>query len=300
MPAIVVNDLYLGVGTVDMKGKHVVITGPTAGIGRSAALNLAGRGAELTLLCRNASKGAELQREIEDAGGARANMVLMDMAELGSVKKAAAEVLAMARPVDVLLNNAGVVNTVRCETLDGFEETLAVNHFAPFLLTGLLLPAIQQANSARIVTVASDAHAFVKSMGFEDMHAQKNYKTFREYGRSKLANILFNRELANRLRGQEITVNCLHPGAVATSLASQNKGLVSRIVPLLLKPFFRSPDKGAETSIYLCTNDEVSKVSGEYFSNCKITLAKPWARDDDAAKRLWSYTQECIGFHYPV
>jgi retinol dehydrogenase-12 len=294
------NKTYRRCSTVDMTGKHVVITGPTAGIGRSAALNLAGRGAELTLLCRNATKGAQLQQDIEDAGGPSAVVILMNMAELDSVRNAAAEVLALERPIDVLLNNAGVVNTTRCETLDGFEETLAVNHFAPFVLTGLLLPAIQQANSARIVTVASDAHTFVKSMGFEDMQAEKSYKTFREYGRSKLANILFNRELANRLRGHSITANSLHPGAVATSLASQNKGLMSKILPLVLKPFFRSPDKGAETSIYLCTSDDVSHVTGEYFSNCKITQAKPWARDDEAAKRLWSYTEECIGFHYPV
>ncbi len=127
---------------------------------------------------------------------------------------------------------------------------------------------------ARIVNVSSHAHTFVKSMGFEDMQAQNSYKTFREYGRSKLANILFNRELANRLQGHNITANSLHPGAVATSLASQNKGLMSKILPMLLKPFFRSPDKGAETSIYLCTSDDVSNVTGEYFSNCKIEALK--------------------------
>lgn len=285
---------------MDMKGKHVVITGPTAGIGRSAALNLAARGAKLTLLCRNASKGEQLQRDIVESGGASATLVIMNMASLDSVRNAASEVLALGCPIDVLLNNAGVVNTTRCVTADGFEETLAVNHFAPFLLTGLLMPAIQQADSARIVTVASDAHKFVKSMCFDDMQAQEDYKTFREYGRSKLANILFNRELAKRLHGQNITANCLHPGAVATSLATQNKGVMSKVLPMLLKPFFRSADKGAETSIYLCTHDDVADISGEYFSNCKITQPKPWATDDAAAKKLWTFTQDCIGFHYPV
>ena len=136
--------------------------------------------------------------------------------------------LAREKTLDVLLNNAGLVNTSRKETVDGFEETLAVNHFAPFLLTGLLLPVLQQTPGARIVNVASDAHAFVKGMGFEDMQATKNYKTFREYGRSKLANILFTRRLAKLLKGQDVTVNCLHPGAVATSLGSQNGGFLAK------------------------------------------------------------------------
>ena len=224
----------------------------------------------------------------------------MDMANLTSVRQAADEFLALEKPLDVLLNNAGLVNTSRRQTVDGFEETLAVNHFAPFLLTGLLLPAIQQTPSARIVNVASHAHTFVRDMGFEDMQAERGYKTFREYGRSKLANILFTRSLARRLEGQDITVNCLHPGAVSTSLGHNNPGLLSKALPLLLKPFFRSPEQGAETSIYLCCSDEVAGISGEYFSNCKQAKAKPWARDDAAAEQLWQYSQECTGFRYPV
>ena len=285
---------------MEVTGKHIAISGPTAGIGRSAALELSRRGAQLTLLCRNAEKARELAEELEGAGGLVPNIVMMDMASLASVRGAAQEILDMGMPLDILLNNAGIVNTTRCVTEDGFEETIAVNHFAPFLLTGILLPALQMAGSARIVNVASDAHSFVKSMGFDDMQAQDSYKTFREYGRSKLANILFTKVLAQRLKGQSITVNCLHPGAVATSLASQNKGVLARVVPILLKPFFRSPDKGAETSIYLCCSDEVENITGEYFSNSKLTAPKPWANDDQAAARLWSYTEECIGYEYPV
>lgn len=285
---------------MEMKGKHIAITGPTAGIGRSAALELSRRGAQLTLLCRNAEKARELAEELEGAGGLVPNLVMMDMASLDSVRGAAQEILDMGVPLDILLNNAGIVNTTRCETEDGLEETLAVNHFAPFLLTGLLLPALQMADSARIVNVASDAHSFVKSMGFDDMQAHDGYKTFREYGRSKLANILFTKVLAERLAGQNITVNSLHPGAVATSLASQNKGVLARVLPMLLKPFFRSPQKGAATSIYLCCSDEVENVTGKYFANSKLTEPKPWAHDDEAAAKLWSYTEECIGYEYPV
>ncbi len=283
-----------------MQGKHIAITGPTAGIGRTASLALASQGAQLTLFCRSREKGLALQQEIVAAGGLLPSLIIMDMADLGSVRHAAQEFLAGQKTLDVLLNNAGVVNTSRKETVDGFEETLAVNHFAPFLLTGLLLPVLQKTPGARIVNVASDAHAFVKGMGFEDMQATANYKTFREYGRSKLANILFTRRLARLLKGQDITVNCLHPGAVATSLGSQNGGFLTKILPLLLKPFFRSPEQGAQTSIYLCSSKEVAGTSGEYFVNCKRRTPKPWACDDAEADRLWAYTEQCLNFKYTV
>ncbi|MDP4650264.1 MAG: SDR family oxidoreductase [Haliea sp.] len=285
---------------MDMRNKHIAITGPTAGIGRSAALSLASQGAILTLLCRNLEKGEELSREIVAAGGTAPSLVHLDMASLASVREAAQACITAGRPFDVLLNNAGLMNTSRRTTVDGYEETLAVNHFAPFLLTGLLLPALLEAPQARIVNVASAAHAFVRSMNFDDMQAEKNFRSWREYGRSKLANILFTRSLAQRVAQHPITVNSLHPGAVATSLGQQNEGLLKNIAPVFLKLFFRSPDKGAETSLYLCTSDDVAGVSGEYFADCKQTRAKPWGRDDAAAEQLWRYTEECVDFHYPV
>jgi len=283
-----------------MKGKHVAITGPTAGIGRVASLEFARRGAKLTLFCRSRDKAEVLQREIVATGGPTPSIILVDMADLGSVQRAGEEFIAGSSSLDVLLNNAGVVNTSRKETVDGFEETLAVNHFAPFLLTGLLLPVLQRTTGARIVNVASNAHAFVKGMGFEDMQATRNYKTFREYGRSKLANILFTRSLARALGGQNVTVNCLHPGAVATSLGTQNGGFFSKNLPRLLKPFFRSPEQGAQTSIFLCCSDEVAGISGQYFVDCKRKTPKPWACDDAAADRLWAYTEQCLDFRYPL
>lgn len=283
-----------------MKGKHVAITGPTAGIGRTASLELARQGAQLTLLCRSRDKAAQLQQEIVAAGGLTPSIVILDMADLGSVRRAGERIASESGPLHVLLNNAGVINTSRKETVDGFEQTLAVNHFAPFLLTGLLLPRLRATPGARIVNVSSGAHAFVKGMGFDDMQATGSYKTFREYGRSKLANILFTRRLARLLQGQDITVNCLHPGAVATSLGTQNSGIISRTLPKLLKPFFRSPQQGAATSIYLCSSDEVAGVTGEYFINCKPHKPKPWARDDNAADRLWTYTEQAVDFRYAL
>ncbi|MBT5134877.1 MAG: SDR family oxidoreductase [Halieaceae bacterium] len=286
---------------VSTLAKHIVITGPTAGIGRAAALSLAGQGAQLTLLCRNLDKGADLSEAIVGAGGLKPHLVQMDMASLDGVRRAATAVLDLGLPIDVLLNNAGLINSHRRETLDGFEETLAVNHFAPFLLTGLLLPAIlKAAPGARIVNVASGAHSFVKGMGFDDIQLERRYKTFEAYGRSKLANILFTRTLSQRLTGKGVTVNCLHPGAVATDIGKQHGELIAKIIPILLKPFFRGPQKGAETSIYLCANEEVSDQTGGYWTNCKLTKVKPWAEDDAEAHRLWDYTQDTLGYEYPT
>ena len=150
-------------GEALVQGKHIAITGPTAGIGRSASLEFARRGAQLTLFCRNLEKAENLQREIVAEGGLTPDVILMDMADLGSVRRAGETFLARAESLDVLLNNAGVVNTSRKETVDGYEETLAVNHFAPFLLTGLLLPLLLKTPGARIVNVSSGAHAFVRA-----------------------------------------------------------------------------------------------------------------------------------------
>lgn len=285
---------------MDMANKHVVITGPTSGIGRGATRELARRGAHLTLLCRNLDKAASLVDEIVAEGGHSPEVVEMDMSRLDSVRAAADAVLDLGQPVDVLLNNAGIVNSRRIETEDGFEETLAVNHFAPFLLTGLLLPAIlKAAPEARIVNVASNAHHFVRNMGFDDLQARNGYKTFTVYGRSKLANILFTRSLAKRLEDRGVTVNSLHPGAVSTSIGKQNPGIAAKIAHLLLKPFIRDPDKGAETSIYLCASDAVRDTTGAYFYNCKEIRPRPWAEDDAAAETLWTITEEATGFRYP-
>jgi len=282
-----------------MKGKHVAVTGATAGIGRAASMELARRGARLTLFCRSAEKAAILEREIRNDGG-DVSIIIMDMADLASVREAAKIFLQREEALDVLLNNAGIVNTSRKESAQGYEETLAVNHFAPFLLTGLLLPALRSGQKSRIVNVSSGAHAFVKDMGYEDMQAKRKYSTFHEYGRSKLANILFTRQLAHILARDDITVNCLHPGAVSPSLGTQNNGLMGKVLPLLLKPFFRTPEKGAETSLYLCSSEEVAEISGEYFVNCKAVKPRRWARDDAAAQRLWDYTEQILDFRYPL
>lgn len=288
-----------------MTARRIAITGPTSGIGRASCFALAAQGAHLILFCRNQEKGDALVQELLEQGAQPPELIPMDLADLGSVRRAASAVAELDTPVDVLLNNAGVVNLKRRVTVDGFEETLAVNHLAPFLLTGLLLPQLQRADRARIVNVSSDAHMFVRHMHFGDMQAERNYRVFREYGRSKLANILFTRELATRLGGGQVgsdtmSVNCLHPGAVATALGKNNGGIAGRILPPLLRPFFLSPEQGAETSVYLCSSEEVEGVSGAYFVKCRERSPKPWATDAQAARELWDFSEQCVDFRYPL
>ena len=219
----------------------------------------------------------------------------MEVASLDSVRAAAEAVLQVAKPKDVLLNNAGVINSHRRVTVDGFEETLAANHSAPFLLTGLLLPALLDAGpGARIVNVASGAHHSVRGMRFDDIQSEQNYKTFDAYGRSKLANILYTGSLAKWLEGTGVTVNCLHPGAVATDIGKHYAKWVANVLHLSLKPFFRSPLKGAERSFSFFSSDDVAVISGTYFDNCKVKRPKPWAEDDASTEELWNYSEQCI------
>ena len=277
-----------------MAGKICAITGPTAGVGRATAVEVAARGARVLLLCRSAEKGAALASEIAASGG-QADVVLMDMTSLASVAQAAAKVAELAPRLDVLINNAGVVDTSRRETKDGFEEMFGVNHLAHFLLTMRLLPNLKAAPAARIVHVSSMAHKFIGGFDFDDYNwTKRKFRSFPAYGQSKLANLLFNRKLARELAGTCVTTNALHPGAVATSLGTQNGGLISKLVPMLLKPFFLTPEGGARTSIYLACDTAAAGYNGEYFDKCKAIQPKANALDDGAAERLWTLSEQLI------
>jgi NAD(P)-dependent dehydrogenase (short-subunit alcohol dehydrogenase family) len=282
-----------------LQGKNVFITGGTSGIGRAAAVELARDGANITLLARDPSRAAETVQEVTAAGGAAPRVVEGDLASLDSVRQASETFLATGEPVDILLNNAGIVNNRRRVTVDGYEETLAVNHLAPFLLTGLLLPAMPAHAGARIVNVSSGAHAFCRGMQFDDLQSERRYRTFNVYGRSKLANILFTKELARRLESAGITVNALHPGAVATRLGSQNGGWFANSASRILMKFFLSPEQGAATSIYLCRSDDVAEASGGYYYKCREIRPRPWALDEAAALELWRLSEELVAFKYP-
>jgi NAD(P)-dependent dehydrogenase (short-subunit alcohol dehydrogenase family) len=288
----------------DMHGKTVVVTGGNSGIGLETAAALATMGARVLVTARNADKGRAAVANItqRNDGHAQVQLVVFDLADLASVRRGAAEILEQAPRIDVLVNNAGLVLSERRETVDGYEATFAINHLGPFLLTNLLLDRMRESAPARVVNVASMAHASArKGIPFDDLQSRQRYRGMRVYGQSKLANILFTLELARRLEGSAVTANSLHPGTVRTGYGAD--GDTGGFLALGLKlsgPFFLTPAKGAQTSIYLASSPEVEGVSGQYFVKCKPVQPKPPARDADAAHRLWRVSEELVGLASPA
>ena len=276
----------------NIKNKNILITGATSGIGRSTVLALSSMGASVTFIARNKDKAEILLKELNTKSQNEAAYILADLSSQKEVKSAAKEYLKMNRPLDILINNAGLINLKRRETIDGFEETFAVNPLAYFSLTNLLIDKLKESESARIINISSGAHQFVKRMNFDDIQSEKNYKPFKVYSYSKLANILFTRKLSEILKDDNITVNCLHPGVVATGFASQNDSKFQKFLFKLSKPFMRSSNKGAETSIYLSSSDDVSDVSGKYFYNSKVSKISSGASNEEDTERLWRISME--------
>ena len=278
----------------DIKDKNVLITGATSGIGRAAAINLSSIGANIFFVARDKVKAQFLVDDIHKISGKEAIPIIADLSSQSDIREAAQKFNKLNLPLHVLLNNAGLINKERKETVDGLEEVFAINHIAYFLLTMLLLDRLKEANNSRIVNVSSGAHAFVKGFNFEDYQAKNTYKPFQVYGYSKLANILFTKKLSDILKEDNITVNCLHPGVVGTSFG-QNNGNLQTILFYIAKPFMRSSEKGAETSIYLCSSSDVSDISGKYFYNCKLAKTTKWAQSQDDADRLWDLSKNLTG-----
>jgi retinol dehydrogenase-12 len=277
-----------------LAGKTCLITGATNGIGRVTAVELAKMGAELFLTYRDKARADETVAEIRNRTG-NENVQLLDV-DLGSqqqIRRAAAEFLATGKPLHLLVNNAGLGNTGRMVTEDGIETVFAVNHLAYFLLTILLLERIKQSAPARIVNVASEAHRF-GTINFDDLGGERRYRTFGAYGQSKLANILFTYELARRLAGTGVTVNCLHPGGIASGLWTNN-GPVARFVMKAGRLFLKTPEQGAQTTIYLATSPRVEGVTGKYFSNCKEKSSNKESYDLGVARRLWDVSAQMTG-----
>ena len=278
----------------EIKNKNVLITGATSGIGEATAIDLAKKGANIFFIARNNLKAQNLSDKIEFISGKRPKFFIADLASLKNIKESALEFISLDIPLHVLLNNAGLINNNRKETVDGFEEVFSINHLAYFYLTHLLLDKLKEGTPSRIINVSSGAHAFVKGFNFDDVNSLKEYKPFKVYGYSKLANILFTKKLSQVLENENIIVNCLHPGVVGTGFG-QNNGIFSKILFNLSKPFMRSSEKGAETSIYLCSSPDVSDVSGQYFYNCKIAKTTTLANNQEDADRLWNLSKELTG-----
>ena len=288
----------------DMHGKTVVVTGGNSGIGLETAAALATMGARVLVAARNADKGRAAVADISrrNDGHAQVQLVVFDLADLASVRRGAAEILEQAPRLDVLVNNAGLVLSDRRETVDGYEATFAVNHLGPFVLTNLLLDRMRESAPARVVNVASMAHASArKGIPFDDLQSRQRYSGMRVYGQSKLANILFTLELARRLEGSAVTANSLHPGTVRTGYGAEGDARGFLALGLKLSgPFFLTPARGAQTSIYLASSPEVEGVSGQYFVKCMPVQPKAPARDAEAARRLWRVSEEMVGLASPA
>lgn len=276
-----------------MDGRVCVITGATGGIGKAAAIELARLGAEVVLVCRDRGRGEEVRAAVREETGKDADLRLADLGSQADIRRLAGELLAGYPQIHVLLNNAGVVNVKRTLTVDGLEATFAVNHLAYFLLTNLLLDRLRESAPARVVNVASDAHR-IGSIDLDDLQNERRYGAMRVYGQSKLGNILFTRELARRVAGSGVTVNSLHPGAVATRIG-HNNGRLAVWITTLLRPFFLTPEQGADTAVYLASSPDVEGVNGEYFVKRKARRPSAAALDDASSKRLWALSEKLTG-----
>jgi NAD(P)-dependent dehydrogenase (short-subunit alcohol dehydrogenase family) len=277
-----------------MDGKVVLITGGTSGIGKAAATTLAGMGAEVVVTGRNRERGEEAVEEVRhESGNQKVSLLLADLAVQAEVRGLAEEFKEQHDRLDVLLNNAGLILNHRTETPDAIETTLAVNHLAPFLLTNLLLDVLKESAPSRIVTVSSEAERAGK-IDFDDLQSERGYSPFRVYGMTKLANIMFTFELAERLEGTGVTANCLHPGGVNTNFGANNRG-GTVLLFRMLKPFMRRPEQGADTLIYLAASPEVEEMTGRYLTDREVQAPSKEAYDEHVRKRLWEVSEELTG-----
>jgi NAD(P)-dependent dehydrogenase (short-subunit alcohol dehydrogenase family) len=276
-----------------MSGKVVLITGGTSGIGKATANALAAMGARVVAIGRDEEKGERAVEEIRRDTGGEVSLMLADLAVQADIRRLAEEFRERHDRLDVLVNNAGLVQSKRIETPDGIETQLAINHLAPFLLTNLLLDLLKASAPSRIVTVSSDAHRWAK-LDLDDLQSRKRYRGMQVYGTTKLANILFTRELAERLEDTDVTANAMHPGGVNTNFGNNQRGPMSLLFRAF-KPFMRTPEQGADTLIYLASSPEVEGMTGKYVADRKMKVASDAAYDETLQKKLWEASEELTG-----
>ncbi|XP_066044365.1 retinol dehydrogenase 12-like isoform X2 [Chamaea fasciata] len=282
--------------TARLEGKVVIITGANTGIGKETARDLAQRGARVIIACRDIAKAEAAATEIRaETGNQQVIVKKLDLADTKSIREFAENFLAEEKELHVLINNAGVMLCPYSKTADGFEMHLGVNHLGHFLLTFLLLECLKQSAPARIVNVSSLAHHGGR-IRFHDLHGEKSYNCGLAYCHSKLANVLFTRELARRLQGTKVTANALHPGSVSSELVRHS--FVMTWLWKIFSFFLKTPCEGAQTSIYCAVAEELESVTGQYFSDCQPAYVSPRGRDDETAKKLWSVSCELLGIQW--
>jgi len=275
-----------------MNGKVCVVTGATSGIGKAAATALARMGAQIVLVGRDQGRTEATAAEIGANAAVPPKAEIADLASMEQVHALAGRLGSLER-IDVVVNNAGLVLGERRVTEDGFEHVFAVNHLAPFLLTNLLLPRLTGSAPARVVTVTSDAHS-AANLDLDDPNLEHGWDSWRSYANSKLANILFTRELARRLDGTGVTANCAHPGVVRTGFGREGKPLL-RLGTTIARPFFLSPERGADTIVYLASSPDVAGQTGGYYVKRQRREPSAAARDDAAARKLWDISEKMTG-----
>jgi NAD(P)-dependent dehydrogenase (short-subunit alcohol dehydrogenase family) len=277
-----------------MQGKVIVITGGTSGIGQVAAEKLAGMGARIVLVARSQSRGeAALSRLRDVAPSVKHSIHYGDLSRLSELTRVAKDIAAAEPRIDVLINNAGAMFGQRQVTKDGLELTFATNHLSYFVLTHGLSERLITSAPSRVINTSSHAH-YRGTIDFDNLQYEHDYKSFPAYCRSKLCNVLFTRVLARRLAGTGVTANSLHPGFVKTRFGDESGGSMARVIGLM-KIFAISPEKGAETIIYLASSNEVATTSGLYFYKCKPVEPSKLAQDSAVAERLWRETAKLAG-----
>lgn len=284
-----------------MRGKRVLVTGATNGIGKAAALALAKLGAEVIIVGRDEVKTRKVLRDLKSRSGNSAiDMLVGDLSAIADIKRVAEQFLQRYNRLDVLLNNVGASFSEFHASADGYEMTFALNHLSYFLLTNLLLDTMRQTaeeqGEARIINVSSSAHSSAKNgVDLENLHSTKGFGNFGAYGESKLANVLFTYDLARRLERSGVTVNAVHPGFVRTGFGHNMKGILSAIVKVLQKLIGRTQEKGAETLVYLASSTNVAGISGEYWQDLRQVASSEISYDREQQSRLWEFSAKVTG-----
>jgi NAD(P)-dependent dehydrogenase (short-subunit alcohol dehydrogenase family) len=276
-----------------MQGKVCLVTGATQGIGKATALGLAQQGAEVVIVGRDAAKTEAVAQELkQQSGNENIGTLVADLSVMSEVRKLAQQFRSNHSALHVLVNNAGGVFMERKVTRDGFEYTLGLNHFAYFVLTQELLPLLEQTGHARVVSLSSEAQSAGK-INFDDLQLEKNYSGLGAYCQSKLANVMFTYELSRRLASKHATVtaNCVHPGGVATGFGKNNRGVFGFLMRTIAPFVLITPEKGADTAVYLASSPEVEGVSGKYFVKRKVKKTNPLSYDE-ACQRLWELSEK--------